>query len=147
MKRISLLAALVLLLVSAALVMAGAGNRERSMKTMWGMDDSLLSKLALTPEQLERVRILDESYQKDIAPLRSQFFEKRTELRLLWREIKPDSAKIKALEREIHDLMGQLREKSTDYRLAFRDMLTPEQVGKFVALVGAKDRHEPRGRR
>ena len=147
MKRISLLAALVLLLVSAAFVMAGAGNRERSMKTMWVMDDSLLSKLALTPEQLERVRILDESYQRHIAPLRSQFFEKRTELRLLWREIKPDSAKIKALEKEIHDLMGQLREKSTDYRLAFRDMLTPEQAEKFVALVGAKVRHEPRGRR
>ena len=145
MKRIGFLAALVLVIGSAALVTAGGEKKERTMKRLWGMDDSLLSTLSFTGEQLEKVRILDASYQKDIAPLRSQFFEKKTELRLLWREIKPDPIKIKALEKEIHELMGQLREKSTDYRLAFRDILTPEQAAKFVALVGATDHHERRG--
>jgi Spy/CpxP family protein refolding chaperone len=146
MKRIGFLAVLVLVIGSAAFVMAEAGKKEGSMKRLWGMDDSLLSTLSFTTEQLEKVRILDASYQKDIAPLRSQFFEKKTELRLLWREVKLDPIKIKALEREIHELMGRLREKSTDYRLTFRDILTPEQAAKFVALVGAMDHRERHGR-
>lgn len=146
MKRSGFLAALVLVVASATFVMADAGKKERSMKRLWGMDDSLLSMLALTAEQLEKVRIMDASYRKDIGPLRSQFFEKKTELRLLWREVKLDPIRIKALEKEIHELIGRLREKSTDYRLAFRDILTPEQVAKFVELIGATDHHERRGR-
>jgi len=146
MKRIAFLAALALVIGSAAFVMAGGEKKERAMRSLWGMDDSLLSMLALTTEQLEKVRIMDASYRKDIAPLRSQFFEKKTELRLLWREVKLDPIKIKALEREIHELIGRLREKSTDYRLAFRDILTLEQAAKFVALVGATDHRERHGR-
>ena len=146
MKRISFLATLVILLTSATFVMAGPQDKRRGMKPGWGMDDSILSKLDLTAEQLEKIRVLRESFQKGMTPLLSQLFEKRAEIRLLWMQIKLDPVKIKAIEKEVHNLKGHLNEKSTDYRLAFRDILTPEQSSKFVALTGARDHHHPKGK-
>jgi Spy/CpxP family protein refolding chaperone len=146
MKSMSLLAALVLLVASATFVMAGPHDKGGGMKPGWGMEDSILSKLDLTSEQLEKIRILRESFLKDMTPLRSQLFEKRAEIRLLWMQIKLDPVKIKALEKEAHNLKGQLNEKSTDYRLSFRDILTPEQSLKFVALAGARGPRHHRGK-
>ena len=147
MKSMSLLAALVLLVASATFATAGPHDKSGGMKTGWGMDDSILSKLDLTSEQLEKIRILRESFLKDMTPFRSQLFEKRAEIRLLWMQIKLDPVKIKALEKEAHNLKGQLNEKSTDYRLAFRDILTPEQSSKFVALASARGSHHRKSKR
>ena len=147
MKSMSLLAALVLLVASATFVTAGPHDKGGGMKPGWEMDDSILSKLDLTSEQLEKIRILRESFLKDMTPLRSQLFEKRAEIRLLWMQIKLDPVKIKALEKEAHNLKGQLNEKSTDYRLAFRGILTPEQSSKFVALTSARGPHHPKSKR
>lgn len=141
MKKISLLVAMIFMLASSGLVLAGPKNKASGKKSKWEMEESTLSKLDLTEEQRENIRVLRESFQKEITPLRSQAFEKKAEVRLLWKQIKLDPVKIKSLEREIHGLMGQLREKSTDYRLAFRNILTPEQASKFVALIGARDQH------
>ena len=43
-----------------------------------------------------------------------------------------DANKIKAKEKEIHELRGQLQEKRTDSRLNFYNILTPEQRAQFI---------------
>ena len=146
MKIVSLLLSLFLLVISATSLMAGPREKGDRQQHGWMMSDSLLSRLNLTEEQIEEIRILRESFQKSIPPLFIQIFEKRAELRLLWMQIKLDPVRIKVLEKEIYTLEGQLNEKSTNYRLAFRNILTPEQSAKFIALVGTRDHHHPPGR-
>jgi len=108
------------------------------------MDGTILSKLNLTAEQTERIRTLRESFQKDITPLRTRIFEKKAEMRLLWMQTEPDAARIKAKEKEIHDLKWQVLKKTTDFRLTFRSVLTPEQLSKFLALGGDLKHHHGR---
>lgn len=144
MKKFSLLAALVTILASAAFVLAGpCGSGERG-DPGWAIDGTILSKLNLTAEQTEKVRALRLSFQKDITPLRIQIFEKKAEMRLLWMQTESDAARIKAKEKEIHDLMWQVREKATDFRLALRGVLTSEQLSKFLALGGDWKHHHGR---
>jgi Spy/CpxP family protein refolding chaperone len=137
MKKCSLLAALVTILASATFVVAGPprGGGEWG-NPGWAMDGTILSKLNLTAEQTEKIRALRESFQKDITPLRTRIFEKKAEMRLLWMQTKPDAAGIKAKEKEIHDLKWQALKKTTDFRLTFRNVLTPEQLSKFLAMGG-----------
>jgi Spy/CpxP family protein refolding chaperone len=144
MKKFSLLAALLVVFASATFVAAGpCGGGERG-DPGWAMDNTILSKLNLTAEQTEKIRALHESFQKDITPLRTRIFEKKAEMRLLWMQTESDAAGIKAKEKEIHDLKWQVLEKAADFRLAFRSILTPEQLSKFLAMGGDWGRHHGR---
>lgn len=139
MKRITVLAVVLLFVFPAALVMAGKGGKESPKGPHGhGISAGLLSSLNLTSEQSEKIRVLRESTMKDIMPLRSQMFNRRAEIRLLWMQLSPDPAKIKAKQKEVRDLMGQIQEKVTDHRLAFRNILTPEQITKYLALGGMR---------
>ena len=133
MRKISFIAALLLLLASATFVMAGARGKGARMGSGSGMIGPGLSGLNLTTEQSEKILALREAHMKDMIPLRTQLFNKRAELRLLWMQTNTDPEKIKAKQREMIDLMGQLQEKKTDFRLALRDILTPEQLSQFLA--------------
>ena len=127
MKKIMFIAIGVMLFACANLVLAGPGDRKGRDRDQY-MSDSL----NLTAEQTEKIRVLRESYLKAKDPLRNQMFSKRAELKLLWMQLKPDPAKIKSRQKEIHDLRWQLQLKRTDYRLAFREILTPEQLSKYI---------------
>jgi Spy/CpxP family protein refolding chaperone len=98
----------------------------------------MLACLNLTGEQSEKIRVLYESLQKDVLPLRKQAFNIRAELKLLWLQTTPNAQEIKAKQKALHDLKWQMREKRTDYRLAFRKILTPEQLSKYLALKLSK---------
>ncbi|MDM8523376.1 periplasmic heavy metal sensor [Desulfococcaceae bacterium HSG8] len=113
------------------------------------MNPSVLSALNLTMEQTESIRSLPESFEKDIAPLRTQKFERKAELRLLWMQTNADSEKIKAKQKEIHDLKWQIQEKTTDFRISFRGILTPEQLSKVFVIGGGwgMKSHRDKGRR
>lgn len=133
MKKISFFAALALLVFSANIAMAGPRSKGAGMGPGLGMNASALSGLNLTAEQSERVRALRESHLKEITPLRTQLLSKRAELRLLWMQINLAPDRIRAKQKELHDLTWQIQEKATDYLLAFRKFLTPEQVSKLLA--------------
>ena len=133
MKKISFFVALVFLIASVNLVMAGSPGRGGTMGPECEMDASVLSNLNLTMEQNEKVRALRESHMKSMAPIRTKLFNKKAELRLLWMQIKADPSEIVAKQKEIHNLKGQLQEKTTDYRLSFRNILTQEQLTEFIA--------------
>jgi Spy/CpxP family protein refolding chaperone len=133
MKKMSFLAGLLLLVASTTVAMAGPSGKGTGMGPGRGMNDSVLSGLDLTAEQSEEVCALRESHRKEITPFRTQLLHKRAELRLLWMQTDLDHDSIRAKQKELHGLTWQIQEKTTDYLLAFRRLLTPEQVSKFLA--------------
>ncbi len=119
------------------------GGGDGAMKQMMTCD------LNLTPEQTEKIQALTESFHKDIAPLQNRKFQCRTELKLLWMQEKPDVEKIRAKQKELHDLKWQIMEKVMEHRLSFRSILTQEQLSKYLIRNsdgcfghhGKKERH------
>jgi Spy/CpxP family protein refolding chaperone len=94
--------------------------------------------LNLTEEQSAKIRSLREAHQKDVAPLRSELFAKRAELRALWAQTKPDKNAILAKQKEVSKLRDQMREKKTIHRLEMRSVLTPEQQASLNFMRGGK---------
>ena len=133
MKKISVIAAFLLVMASATLVMAGPPGKGSGGGGGWCATPSALASLNLTAEQSGKIRALRESCLKEITPIRVQLLSKRAELRLLWMQTNLDPDKIRAAQKEVRDLKGQMQEKSTDCRLAFRNILTPEQTSKLLA--------------
>jgi len=133
MKKISVIAAFLLVVASATLVMAGPRGKGNWEGGGWCAAPSALASLNLTAEQSEKIRGLRESCLKEITPIRAQLLSKRAELKLLWIQTKLEPDKIRANQKEVRDLIGQMQEKSTDCRLAFRNILTPEQTSKLLA--------------
>ena len=141
MKRISVMAACLILIASATWVMAGPrGMGGWSGGDNWCPGASQLSNLNLSAEQSEKIRGLRESFLKEITPIRTQLFTKKAELRLLWMQTTLDEAKIRSTQKEINDLVGQMQVKTTDFRLAFRNLLTPEQTTQLLAQGVGRDR-------
>jgi Spy/CpxP family protein refolding chaperone len=140
MKKMTILTVLIVLITSTSLAAAGPRSKGSGKGKGYGMRASLLSCLDLTAEQSGNIRLLYESLQKDVLPLRKQMFNTRAELKLLWLQTTPDAEKIKAKQKTLRDLKWQIREKKTDYRLAFRKVLTPEQLSKYLALRLCKGR-------
>ena len=142
MKKISVIAAFLLVVASATLVMASPrGKGDRGGEGLREAPTALAS-LNLTAEQSEKIRALRESVLKEVTPIRAQLLSKRTEIRLLWMQTKLDPDKIRAIQREDRDLRGQMEEKRTDFRLAFRNILTPEQTSKLLAQgIGSRMGH------
>ena len=145
MKKKTIIMTLILLAASATLVIAGpyGKGKHRGRQAMddggWqcpGMNDTGFSDLELTDKQIEKVRALRESFQKELIPLRTKKFEKKAELRLLWMQTKPDPDKIKANQKEINGLKLKIEEKTTSFRLAFRNLLTKEQLTRFLTRQG-----------
>ena len=148
MKKISVIAAFLLVVASATLVMAGPRGKGNGGGGGWYAAPSALASLNLTVEQSEKIRALRESCLKEITPIRAQLLSKKAELRLLWMQTKLDPDKIRPTQKEIKDLIGQLLEKSTECRLAFRNILTPEQTSKLLAQgIGRGKGHQRWGNR
>ncbi len=133
MKKTILIIFLVLLSVGTGIALAGHHKKGFWHDRSWEMDHMVISHLDLTPEQSEEVKSLTETFQEEMAPLRKEKFQFRTELRLLWMQEKADPEKIKSKQKEFYDLLLQIMEKITDYRLSFRKILTSEQLSRFLA--------------
>jgi Spy/CpxP family protein refolding chaperone len=89
--------------------------------------------LNLTAEQAAQIRNLQEAQLKEIQPLQNNLYGKRSELRLLWLQQRPDESKIKAVDREIRTLRDEIHDKMINHRLAIFKSLTPEQQTKLQA--------------
>jgi len=88
----------------------------------------------LTAEQSAKIQALQKAYLDEIAPIQQQLLAKRTELRSLWLNPKPDQALIAAKQKEILSLQSQLTEKATNLRLEIRKVLPPEQQAQMGAF-------------
>ena len=137
MKKMSIIAAL--LMVVGVTTLAMAGPRNKSFDGKGHFDPAVTEALELTTEQTSKVQALHESAKKEIIPIKAQFATKRAEMRLLWTQETLDVAKIKATQKELQALGTQIRDIQTDMRIAFRNLLTPEQTSKILAYGFGRD--------
>ena len=135
MKKIAFIAFSMIALVAGSYVFADPKGRGTVDFT-----GSMIESLNLTTGQMEKVRDLRGSYLKEKEPLQKQLFTRKTELRLLWMHTKTDAEKIKSVQKEIHDLQWTLLEKRTNFQLAFRNILNPEQLSKYIHFTQDRKR-------
>jgi len=143
MKKMSIIAALLMVLAVTTLAVAGPGNR--FFDGRGHLDPDVIAALELTSEQTQKVQALHDTANKEITPLKAQFATKRAEMRLLWTQKTLDVDKIKATQKELQALGTKLRDIRTDMRIAFRNILTPEQTSKLLAMGFGRDGHSKRG--
>ena len=144
MKKIILAVTMVALLATAGLVMAQDWGKGSGMGMGYGPHSGgahsggsgLWGALNLTPEQMQKMQALRESFLKEKIPLRNELMLKRVELRGLWIQTNPDEAKILAKQKEMNALRAQLGKKVTKFRLEMRKILTQEQQAKLINLRG-----------
>jgi Spy/CpxP family protein refolding chaperone len=125
MKKLVIVLAIVLA-ASNAWAFRGA-NGCCAMPPDVGMNPSVASDLNLTEDQKAQIQSRREAFMEEIAPLRSDLFAKREELRQLWAAANPDQGKITAMQQEMREIQGQIQEKTTQYRLDCHQVLTSEQ--------------------
>ena len=143
MKKMSIIAAL--LMVVAVTTLAMAGPRHKSFDGRGHLDPAVIEALELTNEQTQKIQALHEAAKKEIIPVKAQFATKRAEIELLWTQATLDVAKIKATQKELQALGTQIRDTRTDMRIAFRNLLTPEQTSKLLASGFGKGGHHKKG--
>jgi Spy/CpxP family protein refolding chaperone len=162
MKKTVALLAILVLLGSASLAVAkggmgcgmgpgmgaGGGGMGCGMGPgMGGMMFHSLDRLNLSTEQWSKVASLRDAHMKEVMPIQNQLFAKNNELRLLWNQVNPDGAQVKAKEKELGELQMQMREKGTQFMLDVRKVLTPEQQTKLSAMGPGMGRHQGAGQR
>ena len=131
-QKVGLLGIFLWFMFCSTLVLADHHGEDDSKGHEKEMSISRLSNLKLNSEQAEKIRGLNETFQKEAERLRAEEFKIKTELKLLWMQPHPDSQQIMAKEKAIHDLKWQMKEKSVEYRLLFRNILTPEQLSEYL---------------
>jgi Spy/CpxP family protein refolding chaperone len=144
---------MVAILATAGLAMAQGSEKGPGMGMGYGPHSGgerlgghgLWSALNLTPEQVQKVQALRESFFKETLPLRNDLMSKKLELKALWLQTNPDEEQILAKQKEINDLRAQLQEKGTKNRLEMRKVLTPEQQAQAANLRGGAWRDYGRG--
>jgi Spy/CpxP family protein refolding chaperone len=143
MKKIIVAVVMVAVLASAGLAVAQGSEKgpgmERGYGFHWGGARSAgpgsWYHLNLTPDQVEKIRALRESFFKEKVPLQNELMGKRLELKALWMQTNPDEQKILAKQKEINTLRVQFEEKATKNRLEMRKILTPEQQAKWIQIL------------
>ena len=144
MKKVSMVAAFLMVLALATSAMAGP--RHGFFDGRGHLNPAVSEALALTSEQTQKIQALHDAARKEIIPLKAQLTTKRAEMRLLWSQTTLDADKIKATQKEIQALQSQLRDIRTDKRIAFRKVLTPEQTATLLAMGFGKGRGQGKGK-
>ena len=143
MKKISIIAAFLMVAATATLAMAGPG--QMGFDGRGHMNPSVMAALELTPEQTEKIKALHESATQKMTPVKAQLVTKRAEMKLLWAQPTLDADKIKATQKEVQALRTQIRDAQTDMRIAFRNLLTPEQTSKLLSMGFGKWNRQKKG--
>jgi Spy/CpxP family protein refolding chaperone len=151
MRKIIVAVVMIAVMATAGLAMSQGSDKgpgvERGYAPHSGWARSkgawLWHDLKLTPDQVEKIKALWESFINEKIPLQNDLMQERLELRALWIQTNPDEEKILAKQKEINTLRGQIEEKATKNRLEMRKILTPEQQAKWIYMMS---RHQVWGR-
>jgi len=95
----------------------------------------LWGALKLSPEQVEKMKVLRKTFFEQALPLRNELMSKKFELKALWMQTNLDEGRILAKQKEINDLRDQFGEKVTKNRLEMRKILTPDQQAQLISLL------------
>ncbi|HDR14358.1 MAG TPA: periplasmic heavy metal sensor [Desulfobacteraceae bacterium] len=143
MKKTLLIGALIMVLASATFAVAGPYGKKPGFQP--GTGPYAWNNLNLTTEQAEKLMALRQSNFAEMQGIRNELFQKRAELRLAWMQVDPDADKIKSIQKEINELTSQKQENMVDHRLAVRNILTSDQLTRYLSQCGwsGKDRRSP----
>jgi len=109
-------------------------------------DQTVLSQLNLTVEQITEINVLREAFLKDTRPIVHKMLGKRSALKTLWLQQNPDEEKIAIAHEEMRALRNQIKDKKDVYRLNVYNVLTPEQKEKLKSYGSGRGlRHGMRG--
>ena len=144
MKKLSIAAAVLLMVAVTTLAMAGP--KHAFLDKNGNLNRAVIAELDLTSEQIEKIQALHESEKNQIIPVKAQLATKRAEMKLLWTQTTLDADKIKATQKEIQLLRAQIRDTKTDMRIAFRNLLTSEQTSKLLAMGFGRDKRHKKSR-
>jgi Spy/CpxP family protein refolding chaperone len=96
---------------------------------------TLIHKLNLTDEQIEKERIIRNDTRQKIKPLIEKIRAKHEEIRKLTKSESIDSPRIASRQKEIHDLSQKVREIHKRHLENFKKILTNNQKEKFHKIV------------
>ncbi len=128
---------LILLLITGLIITGATSVMAKTEKTMRHLANSGFSPLAqidLSAEQTEKIRELRMAFEESIMPLKLQAHQVKAELDIFWLQMTPDTKKIKSAQKKMHDIKFQILEKETGYKIAMREVLTKDQLSRFLAL-------------
>jgi Spy/CpxP family protein refolding chaperone len=123
MKRISQLFLVGLMVIFAGTAMAGPWSR--GMGQGYGMGPYSYDAANLTADQTAQLQTLRESFLKEVSPLQSEMFAKRSEMRTLWAASNPNEGNISTLQKDLLELQGKMQERRLQFNLECRKIINP----------------------
>ena len=123
MKRISQLFLVGLMVIFAGTAMAGPWGRGMGQGN--GMGPYPYDAANLTADQAAQMQTLRESFLKEVSPLQSEMYTKKSEMRTLWAASNPDEGKISTLQKDLLELQGKMQEKRLQFNLEARKIVNP----------------------
>ena len=141
MKKKFLIWGIVLLIVVNISALATIGynrlcpHREGCRENGHARQDFLHRELALSEAQAAQMKVLKETFQSNIKPIRAALRTIREQFVQLLMATKPDRPKIDAVRSEIDSLQAELQKQVIDHLLAEKKILTEEQQQKFFSII------------
>lgn len=139
-KRIVLIILIFLFIVNLSAIFTFSYNRwlkpkinisEEDSQEIW---DSIQDQVVLDPPQLEKMKSMRFSFEKEILSLRMEIWQKR---RVLLEEIRnpnPDLARIDKAIDELSRLQAEIQKKTIRNILKDKEILSPRQQRRYFSL-------------
>ena len=143
-KRFVLIILIFLFIVNLSAIFTFSYNRwlkpkinlaEEDPQEMW---DSIQDQMVLDPPQLEKMKSLRFSFEKEILSLRMEIWQKRKALLEEIRNPEPDLARIDKAVDELSRLQSEIQKKTIRNILKDKEILSPRQQRRYFSLF---DRH------
>jgi len=90
-----------------------------------------ISALGLSEDQIRQLEILKSHYLKEIGPLQNEYFSRKAEFQMLWRQSRPNRQECMARHRELLMLQEKISDCTLRYELDCRHVLSPEQEAQW----------------
>lgn len=133
-------------LIAAAFILpanawARKGNCDMSGKGKSGTcrlwtNPQMVEDLALTPEQIKKLKEADFAAREKQLPLQAEFRELRLQLERAFSTSPVDEKAVLDLTEKINTVKGKMSLQKTESKLAMKKLLTPEQAEKLILLKG-----------
>mgnify|MGYP003572801527 CR=1 FL=1 len=134
MKRMTITAAVAILIASFATVAAAGDRRGRGHHKKGDRIMKLLGKLDLTAEQQVAIEKIRNEARAEMTPLFEEVRELKDEMREEWGTTAPDEERILDLHKQIHAIKGQLGVLRIETRMDTLNVLTAEQREDLASL-------------
>ncbi len=93
-----------------------------------------IATLGLSEDQIRRLEELKARYLKELAPLQNEYFSRKAEFQMLWRQSRPNRQECMARHRELTMLQEKISNCTLRYELDCRHVLSQEQEALWRRL-------------